>query len=72
MPGKLLIFDTYFFNSLYVSLVASTVCIVLASMVSYAVTRMRYKKLNKIVMGVLLLALMVPGGALLVPLYTLF
>ncbi|QHZ52840.1 fructose-amino acid permease-like protein [Paenibacillus larvae subsp. larvae] len=62
--------DTYFFNSLYVSLVASTVCIVLASMVSYAVTRMRYKKLNKIVMGVLLLALMVPGGALLVPLYT--
>ncbi|MCY9592655.1 carbohydrate ABC transporter permease [Paenibacillus chitinolyticus] len=59
----------YFVNSLYISVVASVVTIVLASMTAYALTRMYFPKMNKIVTGVFLLAIMIPAGSLLIPLY---
>ncbi|GKS10313.1 carbohydrate ABC transporter permease [Paenibacillus chitinolyticus] len=59
----------YFVNSLYISVVASIVTIVLASMTAYALTRMYFPKMNKFVTGVFLLAIMIPAGSLLIPLY---
>ncbi|MEC0244820.1 carbohydrate ABC transporter permease [Paenibacillus chitinolyticus] len=59
----------YFVNSLYISVVASIVTIVLASMTAYALTRMYFPKMNKLVTGVFLLAIMIPAGSLLIPLY---
>ncbi|EGL18256.1 MULTISPECIES: carbohydrate ABC transporter permease [Paenibacillus] len=59
----------YFVNSLYISVLASVVTIVLASMTAYALTRMYFPKMNKFVTGVFLLAIMIPAGSLLIPLY---
>lgn len=59
----------YFVNSLYISVLASIVTIVLASMTAYALTRMYFPKMNKFVTGVFLLAIMIPAGSLLIPLY---
>ncbi|WP_420850643.1 carbohydrate ABC transporter permease [Paenibacillus lutrae] len=59
----------YFMNSLYISTFSSIVTIVLASMTAYALTRMVFPKMNKVVTAVFLLAIMVPAGSLLIPLY---
>ncbi|SEF44028.1 carbohydrate ABC transporter permease [Paenibacillus sp. UNC499MF] len=59
----------YFVNSLYISVLASVVTIVLASMTAYALTRMYFPRMNKFVTGVFLLAIMIPAGSLLIPLY---
>ncbi|MCR8644063.1 carbohydrate ABC transporter permease [Paenibacillus sp. N1-5-1-14] len=63
--------STYFFNSLYISTLASVVSMVLAAMTAYAVTRMRFKTMSKIVQAFIGLALMIPGSFLLVPLFFL-
>lgn len=60
---------SYFFNSLYVSTAASIVSIVCAAMVAYAVTRMRYQVMSKLVTAFIGLALLLPGSFLLIPLY---
>ncbi|WP_239633875.1 carbohydrate ABC transporter permease [Paenibacillus sp. H1-7] len=61
--------STYFFNSFYVSILASVVTMLLAAAAAYALTRMRMKAVNKAVGGLLLLALLVPGGTLILPLF---
>lgn len=61
--------STYFFNSLYVSTIASAVTILFASAASYALTRMQVKLPNTIIRALLLLALLVPGGTLVLPLF---
>ncbi|MEK8129592.1 carbohydrate ABC transporter permease [Paenibacillus filicis] len=62
--------SVYFVNSLLVSAVSSTVTVVLAAMTAYALTRMPFGRMNKVVTSILLLAIMIPGATLLVPLYT--
>ncbi len=63
--------STYFWNSLYIATIATIVSIVLASATAYAITRMAYRMASKVVYGILLIALLIPGGSLLIPLYLL-
>ncbi len=58
----------YFFNSVKVSAFTIVLSIVAALMVSYAIARMDWKLKNK-VLNYFLLGLMIPGQAILVPLY---
>ncbi|MCD1258306.1 carbohydrate ABC transporter permease [Paenibacillus athensensis] len=63
--------STYFVNSLYISTLSAIATILLATATAYAITRMKFPKWSKVVSGVLLLALLIPAGSLLVPLYIL-
>lgn len=59
----------YFVNSLYVSTISTTVAILLATSIAYALTRMKFSKVSKIVYGILLLSLLISPASLLIPLY---
>lgn len=59
----------YFFNSLYVTTVSTTAGILLSLGIAFAVTRMRFPQLSRLVYGVLLLSLLIPPVSLLIPLY---
>ncbi|RKN85922.1 carbohydrate ABC transporter permease [Paenibacillus ginsengarvi] len=59
----------YFFNSLYISATSTLVGILLSTAIAYAVTRMKFPQLSKLVYGVLLLSLLIPPVSLLIPLY---
>lgn len=58
-----------FANSLFVGIVATCSTILLSTAIAYALTRMKFKLLNKIVYGLLLLSLLIPPASLLIPLY---
>ncbi|WP_438449304.1 carbohydrate ABC transporter permease [Gorillibacterium sp. sgz5001074] len=62
---------TYFFNSFYVSMVASIITIILASAAAYAIVRMNVRYAGRIASGLLMAALLVPGGTLILPLFIL-
>jgi raffinose/stachyose/melibiose transport system permease protein len=59
----------YFFNSLYIAVVCSIATIVLSSMASFAITRMRYWKLSKSMYQFILIGILIPGNALLLPIF---
>ncbi|WP_342663648.1 carbohydrate ABC transporter permease [Paenibacillus taiwanensis] len=61
----------YFANSLYVGVVATVSTLLLSTAIAYAVTRMKYPVISKLVYGMLLLSLLIPPASLLIPLYTL-
>ncbi|NQX45011.1 carbohydrate ABC transporter permease [Paenibacillus tritici] len=63
--------STYFFNSLYISILASVVSILLASMFAFAVTRMRQGKWNQILFSLVLIGMLIPNNALMLPIYTI-
>lgn len=63
--------STYFFNSLYISVAAAITTIIIASMASYAITRMRYVKMSKWLFQFILLGMLIPGNALILPIYGL-
>lgn len=63
--------STYFFNSLYISVLASVVSILLASMFAFAVTRMRQGKWNAILFSLVLIGMLIPNNALMLPIYTI-
>lgn len=63
--------STYFFNSLYIAVFASVVSILLASMFAFAVTRMRQGKWNTILFSVVLVGMLIPNNALMLPIYTI-
>ncbi|MEK4453497.1 carbohydrate ABC transporter permease [Paenibacillus sp. FSL L8-0506] len=63
--------STYFFNSLYISILASVVSILLASMFAFAVTRMRQGKWNTILFSLVLVGMLIPNNALMLPIYTI-
>lgn len=60
---------TYFLNSLYVSGLSTIIGILLATGIAYAVTRMKFPNVSKLVYGALLLSLLIPPVSLLIPLY---
>ncbi|NEW04929.1 carbohydrate ABC transporter permease [Paenibacillus sp. SYP-B3998] len=60
---------SYFMNSLYVSTTATTAAILLATAIAYAITRMKFPKVSKLVYGILLLSLLISPASLLIPLY---
>jgi raffinose/stachyose/melibiose transport system permease protein len=59
----------YFFNSFFISTVSTLATILLAICIAYAVTRMKYPSISKYVYAILLLSLLIPAPALLIPLY---
>ncbi|MEK8133005.1 carbohydrate ABC transporter permease [Paenibacillus filicis] len=59
----------YFFNSLYISTVSTLGSVILATCIAFAVTRMRFPGLSKLVYGLLLISLLIPPASLLIPLY---
>jgi raffinose/stachyose/melibiose transport system permease protein len=61
----------YFFNSLYISTLSAVAAILLASAAAFAITRMKFPAASKLISAILLLALLIPAGSLLVPLYML-
>ena len=61
----------YFINSVITSIASVVICVVLASMVSYAITRMQWK-LSKMVLRLFLLGMMIPMYATIVPLFSIF
>ncbi|TCZ77193.1 carbohydrate ABC transporter permease [Paenibacillus albiflavus] len=61
----------YFLNSMYISVGASAVSMILASMTAFAIVRMRFKVASKFVTLFVGAALMIPGSFLLIPLYFL-
>ncbi|RED51726.1 carbohydrate ABC transporter permease [Cohnella lupini] len=63
--------DVYFLNSVWITIVATALTVVLASLVTYAVTRMRWKG-SKFVLGLFMVAMMIPVHSTLIPLFSLF
>lgn len=61
----------YFINSVTTSIASVVICVVLASMVSYAITRMKWK-LSKMVLRLFLLGMMIPMYATIIPLFSIF
>jgi raffinose/stachyose/melibiose transport system permease protein len=63
--------NVYFFNSAYISVAASTAAIIIAAATAYAITRMKFSKVNVIVFSFISLGLFIPGNALLIPIYSM-
>ncbi|NEW04593.1 carbohydrate ABC transporter permease [Paenibacillus sp. SYP-B3998] len=63
--------DIYFLNSLYISVFSAVATLILGTATAYAIARMKFPRLSKLVSGALMLALLIPAGSLLVPLYIL-
>lgn len=61
----------YFINSVTTSIASVVICVVLASMVSYAITRMQWK-LSEMVLRLFLLGMMIPMYATIIPLFSIF
>ncbi|WP_248930950.1 carbohydrate ABC transporter permease [Paenibacillus hamazuiensis] len=63
--------STYFFNSVWMTVVAVAVTVLLASFVTFAVTRMKWR-LRSFVLGLFMVGLMIPVHSTLIPLFSLF
>lgn len=62
---------TYFFNSVWITLVAVVLTVLSASLVTFAITRMHWK-LNNFVLGLFMVGLMIPVHSTLIPLFNFF
>lgn len=63
--------STYFLNSLYIAVIAAVATIIMASMASFAITRMRFTKVSPFLYQIIILGILIPGNALLLPVYNL-
>jgi raffinose/stachyose/melibiose transport system permease protein len=63
--------SVYFFNSLYIATLCSITTILISSMAAFAITRMRYSKMSKGMFQFILIGMLIPGNALLLPIYIL-
>lgn len=61
----------YFFNSVWITVLSVVLTIVLASFVTFAVTRMHWK-LSGLVLGLFLVAYMIPLHSTLIPLFNMY
>ena len=62
---------TYFFNSVFYTVAAVVLTILLASMVTFAITRLQWRG-NKLVLGLFMLGLMIPIHSTLIPLFNTY
>lgn len=62
---------TYFFNSVWITALSILLTVLLASMVTFAITRMKWK-LSKLVLGLFMVGLMIPVHSSLIPLFSMF
>ncbi|GMK48637.1 MULTISPECIES: carbohydrate ABC transporter permease [Paenibacillus] len=63
--------DTYFLNSVWITVAATAATIVLGSLVTFAITRMKWK-LSSLVLGLFMVAMMIPVHSTLIPLFSMF
>ncbi|WP_412973845.1 carbohydrate ABC transporter permease [Paenibacillus sp. OAS669] len=63
--------SAYFFNSVWMTVVSVAVTVLLASLVTFALTRMKWK-LQSLVLGIFMVGLMIPVHSTLIPLFSLF
>lgn len=61
----------YFINSLFISVVSTLGTLLLSATAAFALSRMFYQKISKILTAFILTGLTVPAGVLLIPLYFL-
>ncbi|WP_099159557.1 carbohydrate ABC transporter permease [Virgibacillus ndiopensis] len=61
----------YFFNSVWITGLAIILTVLLASMATFAITRMNWK-FNKFVLGLFMVGLMIPIHSALIPLFNMF
>lgn len=61
----------YFFNSVFYTVVAVILTVILASMVTFAITRMNWKK-SSLVLGLFMVGMMIPVHSTLIPLFSTF
>lgn len=61
--------STYFFNSLYIGVLSACLSILFASMLAFAVTRMRYNRISSIIFQLILVGMLIPNNSLLLPIY---
>lgn len=62
---------TYFWNSLYISILSSASTIALGAMFAFAVTRMRHRKWSLFLYSLILAGMLIPNNALMLPIYLL-
>ncbi|MUT68801.1 carbohydrate ABC transporter permease [Paenibacillus sp. NEAU-GSW1] len=63
--------DLYFLNSVWITVAATVLTVVLGSLVTYAITRMKWKG-SSFVLGLFMVAMMIPVHSTLIPLFSLF
>jgi ABC-type sugar transport system, permease component len=63
--------DTYFLNSVWITVAATAATILLGSLVTFAITRMKWK-LSSLVLGLFMVAMMIPVHSTLIPLFSMF
>nr|WP_245746378.1 carbohydrate ABC transporter permease [Evansella caseinilytica] len=61
----------YFFNSVWITAVSVILTVLIASFVTFAITRMKWK-LSKLVLGLFMVAMMIPVHSTLIPLFSFF
>lgn len=61
--------SVYFFNSLYISTLCAIATTIISSMGAYALTRMRYLKMSKGLYQFILIGMLIPSNALLLPIF---
>lgn len=61
----------YFFNSVWITVLAIILTALFASMATFAITRMNWK-LNKLVLGLFMVGLMIPIHSAIIPLFSMF
>lgn len=62
---------TYFWNSMYISVLSSAGTIILGAMFAFAVTRMRHRKWSLFLYSLILAGMLIPNNALMLPIYLL-
>ncbi|TKH35701.1 sugar ABC transporter permease [Paenibacillus polymyxa] len=61
----------YFFNSVWITVISVVLTVLLASFVTFAITRMRWKG-SQLVLGLFMVGLMIPVHSTLIPLFSMF
>ncbi|KRE86558.1 sugar ABC transporter permease [Paenibacillus sp. Soil766] len=63
--------NSYFFNSVWMTLASVGITVLLASLVTFALTRMKWK-LQSLVLGLFMVGMMIPVHSTLIPLFSMF
>ncbi|WP_054956198.1 carbohydrate ABC transporter permease [Paenibacillus dakarensis] len=63
--------NVYFFNSVWITVVSTLLTVILASLVTFAITRMKWKG-SSFVLGLFMVAMMIPVHSTLIPLFSIF
>jgi raffinose/stachyose/melibiose transport system permease protein len=63
--------DVYFWNSTYISFASAVIGILIAAGTAFALSRMKFPRTSKVIYGVVLLGMLIPGNVLFIAQYML-